>query len=194
MELKIFDNALEQTQFEFLKSKVFGHEIPWFYGNTAYKGITDSQNLSSFEHLVIADGQKNSTLADLFELLLKSFLINNGFDDPQFLRMRLGLIPCRDYLQEHEPHVDYPIPHYTGLLYFNKTDANTKIFKEKYDFETNKTIRDYLLEDLNNNLVTDSTIEPIENRIALFDGLKYHSSAVPTTDDRMVMTFNYVSR
>jgi hypothetical protein len=191
--IQIIENVINQTLFDILLEKIVSPQIPWFYGNTTYKtGHENSLWGSSFEHLIIENGNKNSPLYETFEPILKSILIDQGVKLNQFLRARLGMITVTPELLIHKPHVDYNFDHKVGLIYFSNTNAPTYFYNKKYDSLNELSILDYY-ESEKDNFIIEKEVECKANTLVLFDGDIYHSSSTPTnTDRRIVLSFNYV--
>lgn len=194
-DIEIIDDIFDVDQYENLKQMIFSETFPWFYGNTSYKNQDETEDLYSFEHLVMDNGKKNSEICNVTDFLLKSRLKKIIKQDFLVFRIRLGMITKENEKFRHVPHVDHPFPHFTGLIYFNDCDADTEIYHEQYDMDSKITIKEYLEQKLNSNVSLDRSVESKENRLVLFDGLKYHSSSTPTdVKRRVVLNFNYVYR
>jgi hypothetical protein len=74
----------------------------------------------------------------------------------------------------------------------NSCDGNTIIYNEVYDHKSQTSPLDYLNNNLKNNLTVLSEVEPVENRLVLFNGLQYHSSQRPVNSPyRIILNVNY---
>ena len=74
---------------------------------------------------------------------------------------------------KHDIHVDIPLKHITCIFYINNSDGNTII----YDY--NKTI-----------IIKE--IEPVENRLLIFDGNLPHTGHSPSKNKfRILINMNF---
>lgn len=75
----------------------------------------------------------------------------------------------------HEVHTDYPYEHTTAIFYLNTSDGNTLL----YDREGNKLLKE---------------VEPIENRLLVFDGLLKHTGHSPANHKcRTLFNMNFMT-
>jgi hypothetical protein len=191
-KVNIFDNALSKNIFCNLQNTIFSDGFPWFYSGTTLGNSTAKQDLFNFSffHNAYYHDTGYSFIGEKIEIVLESFLHSINEEYNKFLRIRLGLIPCTHGSITHLPHIDFPYPHKTGLLYLNSTDGDTVIYEDRYDTNIEKKNFDNFVRSKEHKILQKVTT--YENRIAIFDGLHYHSSSSPTNSDRrIVITFNY---
>jgi hypothetical protein len=111
------------------------------------------------------------------------FCYDIGFPLAKVLRVRAGLITATEKTHYHRPHVDYPEPHYTALLYFTNCDGVTQFYNEKF------------VEGVEPTLTIQKEIFPEENKMILFDGHTYHNSSSQTdTVSRIAINFNILPK
>lgn len=172
-------------------STVDHRSFPWFSVHETHQGGTRM----TFSHLVSNDGPdlpQRSTATEYYDMFLPiTFAMAELIDKPikKILRIRLGLIlptnwvepsPNIKYQQAGEdPHVDFFMPHYTGLYYINDSDGDTVIYNETKESDSYTKIQQ---------------VSPEKGKIFIFDGKHYHSSGTPTrSSHRLVATFNFIT-
>jgi hypothetical protein len=75
----------------------------------------------------------------------------------------------------HELHTDYSYEHTTAIFYLNSSDGNTLLFDRE-----------------GTNLLTE--VEPIENRLLIFDGLLQHTGHSPSMHkSRVLINMNFMT-
>jgi hypothetical protein len=163
--------------------------FPWYSVQEIFQGKVRT----TFSHLVSNDGPdrpQGSTATEYYNMFLPiAFTMSEMIGKPikKILRIRVGLIlptkwidadPAISYQQSGEdPHLDFFIPHYTGLYYINNSDGDTIIYNEK----------------TKSNSYTEATrVSPKKGKISIFDGECYHSSGTPRkSSHRLVATINF---
>ena len=75
----------------------------------------------------------------------------------------------------HELHTDYSYEHTSAIFYLNSSDGNTLLFDRE-----------------GTNLLTE--VEPIENRLLIFDGLLQHTGHSPSMHkSRVLINMNFMT-
>ena len=75
----------------------------------------------------------------------------------------------------HEIHTDYPYEHTTAIFYLNTSDGNTLL----YDREGKELLKE---------------VEPVENRLLIFDGLLQHTGHSPAEHkSRVLFNMNFMT-
>jgi hypothetical protein len=189
--MKIKTHAIPRQYQEHILSTVNHRLFPWFSVHETYQGSTRM----TFSHLVSNDGPdllQRSTASPYYDMLLPiSFAMSELIGKPikKILRIRLGLIlptnwvepnPTIKYQQAGEdPHVDFFMPHYTGLYYINDSDGDTVVYNETKESDSYTKIQQ---------------VSPEKGKIFIFDGKHYHSSGTPKhSSHRLVATFNFIT-
>ncbi len=186
----IIENAVSKLLFERFQHQIMSFDTEWHYmPNAAYRtdlGTSDE----SFSHTALFDGMKTSELLHLYESVLLCGLSKANIEPTSLIRLRCGMFMKNITNIVHTPHIDYDIPHMTGLLYINDVDGDTILYKEKYE---NKGLnaQDYYEMTLKRSVTEDIRISPKANTMVIFDGQTYHSSSSPTKDRRVVANFNF---
>jgi hypothetical protein len=192
--MQIFDNILTPKLFENLQNSILNNpNFPWYYGNTSDKSVKPSNNfMYSWDHNVFMDGRTFSDTHAFIEPCLLSALDNCNIDCTKIFRIRLGCITITEKHYIHGTHVDYSVPHKTGLLYLNTANGPTILYNEKYDSKSNLSTTDYFEKNVRNKLTVQDEVDHKENRLLVFDGLTYHSSSTQTDVPRRVaINFNF---
>ena len=75
--MKIFDNFLNNDDFDHLCNVVFSNNFPWYFNNC--KTDTDADNLNNFQftHLVSENDNNNSSTFDLLDIFKIKLKINS---------------------------------------------------------------------------------------------------------------------
>ncbi len=192
--MKIFDNVLGQNALQSLQKEIVDSTaFPWYKTLTTYDNSTGSDlKHYSWFHTVSKEGTVVSQVYSLlYPILLCAF---DNINEPvhNFIRLRLALQTSIGEQFINDAHIDYGFEHKTALLYLNTCDGNTVVYNEKYDHNSQISPVDYLNNNLENKLSTLKEVEPIENRLAIFNGLHYHSSQRPINYPyRVILNINY---
>lgn len=179
LEKKNFLDATEfQNSFGFLNGDM---AFPWFYSkNTAYGMAEDNHQLwdSSFSHVVAVDGQGDSPLTEKSLLLAKNICRSFDLGSLEVKRIRIGMMTKTPTNFTHNPHVDFPFPHFTALFYLTTCNGPTVLYDQKFPNDT--------------FLKTQQLVHSEENKVVIFDGLQYHASTTQTDKkQRIVMNINF---
>ena len=181
------ENIIDQEHVNMLCNHMTTLNFPWFVlprtGNYNQPQISYDLQDSKFSlaHTLVNDGNINSEEIWKFDKLLHALYKKFEIDHTRTFvqRIRIGLITkVSDISFEHEKHIDYDTPHKTLLFYFNDSTGTTKFYSK----------------DSSDNTVTKE-ITPKTNSACLFDGLIYHSSSTPNTNNfRFVLNINILER
>jgi len=183
----IKDNFLKLDDFLKLQEFVLSNEFPWFYSDRVslppgeFNIIDDAaRETDGFYHLLYANDSNNQSVymkhfQQFFEKLTQEF----GYTSDSLIRARLGLkMPNVNHKIENYnlPHIDYHFSHDTIIFYLNTSDGNTRMF-DQYGEENKETLKFTVKEE----------IEPIQNRLLLFNGLQYHTASNPINSSRRIV-------
>jgi hypothetical protein len=182
--------AIPRDKFNRIQDFILSDSFPWFYTSTTINNSSAETNFSFFHSAYHYETDYSFIGKDLADIVTECMSTTNVKIN-NLLRLRLGLITSTPTKIVHTPHIDFSIPHHTGLLYFNNADGETFLYDEKYDTSVDKKDYDKYVRSKENTILTKTI--PEENKVFVFDGLHYHSSSSPTVSDRrVVLTFNYV--
>lgn len=90
------------------------------------------------------------------------------------------------------PHVDRTDKHYTAIYYLNTCDGDTTIYNERCadgEFDTFEKIKKTLK---TKTFTVAKKITPEQNKVVIFDGLRYHSASPSRLHTRIVMNINFI--
>ncbi len=163
------------------QAKIMAPGFPWYYARATKQ--TDgyiNPYLYSWVHLVFDDGKWYSEAAQFIsnEIVAALALANEAPKGVFRIRVIMNTITDQPYL--NGAHVDFTWPHKTALLYINDADGDTVIYNERWESGVPET------------LTVAQDIQPVANRLVLFDGLRLHTGTTPTkTARRVVLNINY---
>lgn len=186
-------NAIPKIYQDELEDFMFSREFPW---SIVHESLDNGTQFSAgFSHLAINDGPinpKGTTATPVVSRLLPiSYVMGEilGKSVKKILRIRAGLLlPSNNVTRDRTPevsftlggddaHVDFMMPHYTGLYYVNDSDGDTIVYNEKQQ----------------STEYTEMTrSSPEKGKIFIFDGEHFHASSKPTNSyARIVLTYNF---
>ena len=184
------ENAIPRAYQEDLEDLLFSREFPWYVVNERFN---NGEFNTAFSNYLLDDGPsmpRGSTATPLFTNFAPiTYVMADmlGKEVDKILRVRAGMLlpttltshslPCDNVNPGDGAHIDFRIPHYTGLYYANDSDGDTVVFNETQQSDVYTEM-------------TKST--PKRGKIFVFDGNHYHKSSRPTnTSGRTVITFNF---
>lgn len=178
------ENFLGKQEFNYFNHAVINS--PWQYRNDSVKGEPEG-TCFGFYHVIYNQGVK-SNLFDMTSMLIHKLCDESNLTLRELRRMRANMFTRYPHRVNHDIHVDYIDNHYTALFYLNTNNGPTTLydrFKEpNAPFEDASTLQ----------LGSSQEIMPVENKIVLFDGLRYHGSSTHTDSNyRIVMNLNFVA-
>lgn len=199
--LQIIDNFLDQTEFDQMSKFLLGAKFPWFYGEYVSLDPNDAETIkdplaretSGFHHVAFdREWSVKSFSYDCLQPLFKKIETVFGYTQEHLIRARLGLkFQQPGFASENYnlPHVDYYYPHDTLLFYLHDTDGDTRIFDQWHTYNSAAII------DLPSTFTTQSRVSPIANRLALINGLQFHTASNPINyAKRALININYMPK
>jgi hypothetical protein len=181
------ENIIDSDHLTMLCKHMTSLDFPWFLlPNTGVYEQPDSvydrvDKKFSFAHTLVNNGDINSNEIWKFDKLLHTLykVFDIKHEVSYIFRIRIGHITyVGDNSVEHAPHIDLVEPHRTLLFYFNDSSGVTRFYSK------DKTDNKISLE-----------VTPKANTAYDFDGLIYHSSSTPTTNNhRFVLNINYATK
>ena len=175
----IKDNCINPNYQNLLESTMrYDTEFRWVYhDNLSEDG--ESQ-LVGFSHMFILNGNSTSKYSGMFLPLVFEACHNTGISISKVIRGRCFLQTPGVRTKEYDSmHVDLPDPHLVCLYYASDSDGDTYFSERMYG----APLAEYPI---------NSTVSPVKGRCVFFDGLRYHSSSVPTKKPRFVINFNFL--
>lgn len=151
--------------------------FPWFYYPSIVKDVDDT---FGFTHSLYRDGVKNSDFYDEFIPLIESFEQTTNTSIKEILRARVRMtLPTASNSFANSPHTDFDIPHKVFVYYINDSDGDTILY-DKFrgeDISDMKEIARFI---------------PRMGEAVMFDGLRFHSGAVPSKGRRIILNIDYI--
>ena len=163
------------------------------FGDVKLLDIPEKQKSIGFVHVLMDQDGVESPWMPHFAPLMDS--IADVFPHPiEFFRVRLALTvhDGKDVMDHNGPHTDHETDHYAALFYFNTTSGPTTFFKE-YDDPNKGDVEERWWRATTQEYHPIKRIEPVANRLVVFDGHQFHASSNPNPQDkwRVVCNFNF---
>ena len=197
---QIFDNFLDQDDFDELSNAVLGEKFPWFYKECASAdprlNIPHNSNLAietwGLDHSIYEKETSAKSFAfALFEEFFKKLENSFGFNFDRLIRARLSAkFPKAGFTSDNYnlPHIDYFYPHETLIYYFNDTDGDTRIFDQFRTYPAEGNFKDWWPTEF----TTQARVTPKANRLLWINGLQYHTASNPINGDkRVILNINF---
>ena len=163
-DMRIIDDFLDVDYHAHLHDILMGWEFPWFYQHTLTHGC-DKVQAHGFNHWLTDDGDPD--FAPLVQRM------QDEVSAKECLRVRADMTLYNPDKHQHEYHTDFDFPHTTAIFYVNTSDGNTVL--------------------KSNGPANGLEVEPVENRLFIFNGLKSHTGHSPTKNkSRVLINMNFV--
>jgi hypothetical protein len=182
----VIDDFLSSTYHKEIEAHLLSFNFEWYYQSniTDTKKINDTDvNQHGFTHWFMhpETGMVNSSIAHLIRPLLLQ--IQDTLNAKRIIRARADMTMLANKKYIHSPHVDFPFPNISAVYYVNNSDGNTIIYKETTDNPN---------ADIPKKLTIVDEVEPIANRLLLFDGFTLHTGSSPLKNkNRVLINSNY---
>jgi len=166
----------EDLQKEFLEIIEDNKNFAWYYSESIVEGQPDT---GGFSHIVIKDDIANSPYVNEFIKVFNLLEEGTGIQVQGVIRFRIrmtladGTGPRNNYI-----HTDHTFPHKVLLIYINDTDGDTVLY-------------DKMLGENISNIKEIYRFVPKIGDAIIFDGLRYHSGAVPSKGKRLVINIDF---
>jgi hypothetical protein len=185
------ESFLDPADVEEINNFLTSSNFAWYY-NPGISGLINNEedfkndpnikDVDGFVHQFVHSSKVESPHAQIVNIILRALETKGIIKVTDVLRARAVLVykdpSFGDYYQL--PHVDWTEQHYTVLYYVNDTDGDTIFFEEMYkeDDHSKKTI--------------EKRIAPKKGKCVIFNGLKYHTGSVPSNNNRIAISINYI--
>lgn len=185
-EHKIIDNFLSKSYHKEILELLSGPNFEWYYQtNITRDDVVDDTDVNQhgFAHWFIHTdrGMINTFVANFFRPLILQIQDEVGGNNILRARADMTMLANKEY--EHTPHVDFPFPNISVIYYVNNSDGDTIIYKEKTDNPNNP---------LPDKLTVVDRVEPIANRLLIFDGYTLHTGSSPVNHkNRILINSNF---
>lgn len=183
------DNFLGPQEFKYFQDSIWG--ISWYYRDDIVFGQETGTCYGFYREIFDHRGIHVPGLYELSVMIVSRLLDQTNLKLNELRRIRLGMFTRYSTPVQHDAHTDYGDPHYTALYYLNTNNGYTSLYnKVKLPEEPWLQDRSPSFEELGQEL----KIIPKENKIILFDGLRYHNSSTQTDSNlRIVMNINFTA-
>lgn len=177
-DIKEINNFLPQEYSDRLLNVVSDNSnFPWFYNESIVSGEKD---MFGFSHVLFVDDKKNSPFfdefIDFFSYMEENLKIKIKKIIRARIRMTTGIGKNKPF--ENNIHVDYFYPNDTLVYYLNDSDGDTILF-DKFYGENHLEAKEV------------KRVSPLKNNAVTFDGLRFHSGAMPTNERRLILNINF---
>ena len=184
--MQVIDNFLTPTYFKEIKDLLEGNIFDWYYQEHISSEFDSSKHSFGFTSWIVGIDGRLRKYGDLFTGFLSQCKDIHP-DSDSILRCRADMVVSSGNKHLHSAHIDInDIPHYSCVFYINESDGNTVIYNEKS--ETN----DFDPKDL--NLTVKCEVEPVPNRLVIFDGQYVHSGHSPVNNKRRIIINTNIGR
>ena len=177
--MRVIDDAA--PGFAALQEKILAPGFPWHYARATQK--TDGPEnpwLRGWVHVVYDHGHWYSQDGEFILNQIAAMFAAVGEPATSIYRIRLVLNTIADRPYLNGAHVDFFWPHKTALLYLDDADGETVIYEERWSEQPPAAFTEA------------ARVAPAPNRLALFDGLRFHTGTLPTrAARRVVLNVNY---
>jgi len=190
--MQIYENILPNALLRKVQDVVLHDGTPWQFTTTTNQSATDKLYGYSWGHIALDQNGPKTAAADVLHTAILIALENAEQPVKEIYRIRLGLLTVTHERRVNDPHIDIDVPHKTGLIYLNEADGPTIFYENKYNTSSRLKGMQYLEKVIGDKLKIAEEVDPVVNRMVIFDGLTYHSSTTPTTvPRRVVLNFNF---
>lgn len=176
----IIDNFLPKYYLKELQDYFLGDNCEWHYSPNTTHYCPDDNELGSmgFSLNLYVDGNYFPTFSATLcrSLITASQEIAEDFSGHYVnpYRARADMTIYNPDKFKHSAHTDYDFPHTTAIFYLNTSDGNTLLLND------DKIIKE---------------VEPVENRLFVFDGLTLHTGHSPSKHkQRVLINMNFTKK
>jgi hypothetical protein len=178
--MKIIDNFLAKYYLQHLQDNFLGNNSSWSF-NDSLTGDDSLEVLGSFGFGIklhwngYFTGSYESTLVRGLVFSAQEKVEEVFGESLEIVRARADMTVFNPLNHRHELHTDFQYEHMTAIFYLNNSDGNTILFD-----------RD------GKNVLTE--VEPVENRLLIFDGLLQHTGHSPSNHkSRVLINMNFMT-
>ena len=197
--MKVIDDVFTPGVFHKIYNFVMGFQFEWHYGRRVDVDTDDGSRLNpyliSFVHTVkninISEDLYPSELYHTIETAFIAAMDRIGEDVTEISRVRIIMNTKADDHYLTMPHVDADVPHHTALIYMDDCDGATIIYNQQYSTTSDCNSTEYYKK-IKDEMTVMQSVNPVANRMVLFNGLHYHCGTTPkNAARRVVININY---
>ena len=187
--IKILKNPLTQNYID-LKNEVLGVDFPWYYYGASTRAIYNSgEHFAFYMHTPLIkpmgeiSSQINSKCYDKCITVLAEIFDFNNIKVETLYRISFNA-SMHHPMKYGDPHVDHEFQHNNIIIYLNPDiKGSTFLFKEKFGVDYLESSFPYN----NHPLEIDEEINAEEDKVLIFDGLKFHTHGYANPSQRRVI-------
>jgi hypothetical protein len=188
----IYENILPNALLTKVQGVILHPGTPWHFNTTTHKSAAENLYGYSWGHIALDQSGAKTAAADVLHTAILIALEKAAQPVKEIYRIRLGLLTVTHERKINDAHIDMDVAHKTGLIYLNDADGATILYENKYNLNSKLSGQQYFDKVVVEKLKIAHEIEPVVNRMVIFDGLTYHSSSTPVTvPRRVVLNFNF---
>ena len=165
MDIEIIDDFLPQDELDEVKNLVMSDRFPYYIQNAVACETEqkNSWNWYATHTLYVDDFPRSEFCHEICDRFIPRFS-----NYKSLVRAKVNFYPWTEVLKEHSPHVDETFDHTAAIFSLNTCDGFTR------------------MED-------GTKIDSVENRLLIFDGIRFHNSSSTTNaKGRYNINFNFL--
>jgi len=168
-DVMIIDDFLETRLHHAILDDMTSDEFPWYYWDNISLADTNTLGKYGFNYWLLKEGQDSYELPELYTTFLNELQATVG--STKLIRSRVDMTLYRNNPFPLEPHIDLTYPHITTIYYVNHSDGTTILYNDSQS----------------RGLIIKEEIEPVANRLIIFDGLTWHTGHTPMKNNRRIL-------
>tara|TARA_B110000967_G_C18513007_1_gene377306 strand:+ start:13 stop:618 length:606 start_codon:yes stop_codon:yes gene_type:complete len=175
--LEVFDDIIDKSLQEKIKSTLFTDNFPWFFVDDVTTDTINSQSRPAFFHKFYDNFENNSEYAWITEKIISSVIDKFKLKITQIIQSRTFLqLPLNgiEGLVDNA-HIDSSRSHLVVLYYVMDSDGDTIIYDKKWE----RGIQDLNSEETK-KMIIKKRVTPKQGRVVVFDGKYWHTAEQPT--------------
>ena len=194
--MQVIDNVFSPSVFQKIYDAIMGFDFEWHYGRRveADDGGDENSHLISFVHTIGHISSGDLYPPELYHTIETAFIAamdGIGEEVAEMGRIRIIMNTKADDNYVTMPHVDFDLPHQTALVYINDSDGPSIIYDQKFNTLLKSSSSEHYHK-IKDTMSVMEAVDPVANRMVLFNGLHYHSGTTPKDSARrVVMNINY---
>ena len=175
--LEVFDDIIDKSLQEKIKSTLFTDNFPWFFVNDVTTDTINSQSRPAFFHKFYEDFENNSEHTWITEKIISPVIDKFKLKITQIMQSRTFLQLPLNHIEGlvDNAHIDSPRSHLVVLYYVIDSDGDTIIYDKKWE----KGMQDLNSEETK-KLLIKKRVTPKQGRVVVFDGKYWHTAEQPT--------------
>lgn len=154
-----------------------GGDFPWFYADSIVKDVRDHYGFAHTLFLHKENSEYYRFFYPIFYFLENRCNIHISHINRLRLRMTTPVLSDSDYV--NIAHIDEENDHMVMVFYINDCDGPTVLYDKKFGDDTS-------------DIKEIARVHPKINSAVLFNGLRFHSGASPSSGRRVILNANFI--